>query len=139
MLEYSYATALKTEKYFERIRLTYDIACQYYVNMLERFGEEMPEFLDCIGLIRDNMLIGKLHLDGHQDDCKFRFSLNYAHGCGRTDGEEIERLWALVKPFGKSTCEMNSGHRHDTLNDVMNHHNFRRLQSLGLVFVLVDD
>ena len=73
----------------------------------------------------------KKHLDGHKENCKYRFSLNYAKGVGRGHGEGIETSWAEAKQSGGSTRQMNHGHRHDVLIDLLNNWNFEKLRGLG--------
>jgi hypothetical protein len=124
-------------KFFRRIVLTYDIACQYLINLRKRFGEEFDDLAAILDMVV--LLVPKMHLDGHVSDCKYRYSLNYTEGCARTDGEGIERSWAEQKPCGLSTREMNHGHRHDVLTDFIDwwnlsrNQNMRKVISVGLI------
>lgn len=77
------------------------------------------------------LLVPKKHLDGHKEDCRYRFSFNYTKGTGRSHGEGIEQGWFESKQAGGSTRQMNHGHRHDTLNDINNDWNWTKLQDLG--------
>ncbi|KAL0568821.1 hypothetical protein V5O48_013154 [Marasmius crinis-equi] len=117
--------ALRNTNFFRRLVIIYDIACQYHINFLERIKNYLPDLVDVVDLIV--WLIGKLHADGHITPCKYRFSLNYTPGCGRTAGEGIERTWAETKQAGGNTKEMNDGHRHDILIDYWNYWNWIRL------------
>lgn len=126
---YVVLTSLNAAKFFRYILLTYDVACQYYVKLRERFAANFPSLVDIIDIL--HVLVPKLHLDGHQQSCKIRFSLNYFQGAGRSHGEGIEASWAESKQSGGSTRQMNHGHRHDTLNDFHNYWNWNKVQGMG--------
>ncbi|KAJ7479061.1 hypothetical protein FB451DRAFT_1031983 [Mycena latifolia] len=78
------------------------------------------------------LLVPKMHLQGHKDDCRYHWSLNWTKWMDRTDGERIEGNWAEAKQAGGMTKEMNAGHRHDTLNDFFNDWNWIKVQNLGM-------
>ncbi|KAJ7688764.1 hypothetical protein B0H14DRAFT_2283938, partial [Mycena olivaceomarginata] len=54
--------------------LTYDIACQYSIKLLERFtsytqaGIFPPSVLSAVKRLQ--LLVPKMHLQGHKDDCR---------------------------------------------------------------------
>ncbi|KAF4572398.1 hypothetical protein EYR36_006900 [Pleurotus pulmonarius] len=117
-----------------RLVLTYDIACQYGINLHKRLaahfkGDEHAKLRATAKRLQ--LLIPKLHLHGHIDECFYLFALGYTPGTGRTDGERIEGGWAEEKQAGGSTKEMNPGHRHDVLNDMQNFANWMRTINLG--------
>jgi len=63
--------------------------------------------------------------------CQAPHSLNFKNGVGRTEGEGIERSWSELNRVANSTKEMGPGSRHDTLDDHIGHHNFRKYVGLG--------
>jgi hypothetical protein len=130
---YTMHHSIQGAKFFQQILQTYNVACQYYVNLKARFADNFPDLADFIDLMR--LLVPKMHLDGHKVDCRYRFSLNYFKGAGRGHGEGIEASWAESKQSGGSTRQMNHGHRHDTLNDFHNYWNWTKLQGLGTSFL----
>ncbi|KAL0058117.1 hypothetical protein AAF712_015211 [Marasmius tenuissimus] len=121
--------SLKRTKFFRRLVMIYDIACQFHVKFRDRIKEYLPELSDTVDYM--HWLVGKMHLDGHIRPCKYRFNLNYTRGCGRTDGEGIERTWAEMKQAGGGTQEMNHGNRHDAIVDYWNFWNWLRLVKLA--------
>lgn len=128
------AISLGRAKYFRRILVTYDIACQYFIHLRSRFlaaSLVYPEF--DVGPFIDimNMLVPKMHLSGHKDDCKYRFSLSYSDGTGRLHGEGIEPSWGETKQSGGSTQHMNHGHRHDTIIDFHNYWNWCKVRNMS--------
>ncbi|KAF8963730.1 hypothetical protein BDZ97DRAFT_1637389, partial [Flammula alnicola] len=108
-----------------RILVTYDVACQYFIHLKSRFLLSFAALAPLIDIV--NMLVPKKHLDGHKEDCRYRFSLNYTKGSGRSHGEGVEVSWSESKQAGASTRQMNHGHRHDTLNDLHNDWNWCKI------------
>jgi hypothetical protein len=72
-----------------------------------------------------------MHQLAHKEQCQAPYSLNFAPGVGRTDGEGIERIWAAINSAAPSTAEMGSGSRADTLDDILHFHNFKKYVGLG--------
>ncbi|KAF9020444.1 hypothetical protein BDZ89DRAFT_1072272, partial [Hymenopellis radicata] len=62
---------------------------------LSNLAEMLPALVDLI-----KFLVPKMHLDGHKDNCRYRYSLNYFQGAGRTYAEGIEGSWAESKQSG---------------------------------------
>lgn len=61
-----------------------------------------------------------MHVQNHCEECKYLYSLYFALGVGRLDGEEAERFWAEANQIAGSTKQMNPGHRVDTIDDMIN-------------------
>ncbi|KAK0467546.1 hypothetical protein IW261DRAFT_1426486 [Armillaria novae-zelandiae] len=120
--------AVECEKYFWRVVLTYDIACQYHVKLCKHFVDNFIDLADIINIIL--CLVLKMHLDGHIEKCKYKFSLNYVKGMGRSHGEGIEASWAETKQLGGSTRQMNHGHCHNKLNDFHNYWNWVKAENM---------
>ncbi|KAL0070568.1 hypothetical protein AAF712_002407 [Marasmius tenuissimus] len=79
-MQFVMAEALRRTKFFRRLLMIYDIACQFYVKLRQRFKEYLPELSDIVDFM--HWLVGKMHLDNHISACKYRFNLNYTKGCG---------------------------------------------------------
>lgn len=75
--------------------------------------------------------VPKFHLPPHESKCQAPHSLNFKPGAGETDGEGIERNWAMTNGAAASTKEMGPGARHDTLDDHCGHGNWQKLIGLG--------
>ena len=111
----------------QRKILCYDIGCQYCVNLLYCWTKEFPN----VSLDGLKILIGKMHLQNHVENCQWLYSLNYTEGVGRLDGEEVERFWAEMNQVAGSTKQMNPGHRRDTLDDIIRDWNKGKLVNMG--------
>ncbi|KAF7310200.1 CxC2 domain-containing protein [Mycena indigotica] len=111
-----------------RLVISYDIACQWKQRIRERATK----------LSKNSVIVTKLddyalqfalpvwHAVAHESSCQAANSLTHAVGVGRTDGEGIERTWAILNPIGFSTKEMGEGNRHDTIEDKIDHVNFEK-------------
>lgn len=110
---------------------TYDIACQWSKNLLKR-AESMPEEVRAT-LSRDQLQfkLPKMHAMAHGWKCQPAYSLNFTKGAAMTDGEGIERNWSQANAVAPATHLMGPGHRRDTLDDVFQFHNFKKIATLG--------
>ena len=129
--------ALRRGYALKYIVTTYDIACQYGINIVERFQKNFPDLADVVGRIE--FLVPKLHLQAHKDDCQYRYSLNFTKNVGRTHGEGIETGWVARNEEGGSTKEMNHGHRHNTLDDHSGDWNWTKVQCMCTSFFTFKD
>ncbi|TDL14508.1 hypothetical protein BD410DRAFT_733990, partial [Rickenella mellea] len=112
------------------IYLSYDIACQWFVNLPTRLGE-YPFRLQVNPDLVVIVAVPKLHLVGHGPKCQTKYSLNYIPGSARTCGESIEQIWSGHNAVSMSTREMTPGCRQDTLDDHLGAWNFRKVVGLG--------
>lgn len=110
----------------KELTISYDIACQWQVNLRERIRKlpkemqlEFETFLLQCGL-------PVWHASSHEEECRNRHSLSFLPGVGKSDGEGIERLWAELNAFAFHTKNMGLGNRADTIEDKVNYHNFMK-------------
>ncbi|KAJ7022478.1 hypothetical protein C8F04DRAFT_971465 [Mycena alexandri] len=109
--------------------VSYDIACQWKKNFKARV-ENLPkalqhDFNDV--LVQCGLPVW--HALAHEEDCTNENNLSLLPGVGKSDGEGIERLWAILNGIAFQTKEMSLGNRADTLEDKLDSHNF--LKNLG--------
>ncbi|KAJ7197993.1 hypothetical protein GGX14DRAFT_374552 [Mycena pura] len=108
------------------LAISYDIACQWQVNLPQRMAA-MPERLRIdLSLITLFFALPVWHAAAHERSCQVQNSLSYLPGVGRTDGEGIERTWSDFNPLAWATKEMRVGARHDAMEDKIDHHNFEK-------------
>jgi hypothetical protein len=108
---------------------TYDIACEYFVNLEARFKVHFPDQLNTIKKMRWG--VPALHVQGHQDSCTYLFGTAYMECVGHFHGETAEHYWAEANQLGPHVRQMNLGHRQDTMN---NHHgdwNYKKTMKIG--------
>ncbi|KAJ6575718.1 hypothetical protein DFH09DRAFT_1260865 [Mycena vulgaris] len=115
-----------------RFFVSYDIACQWHINIWIRMLGYKNDALKIQGERKYmTFLVPKFHLPAHIEACNLRFSFNLTPYVGLTDGEAPERGWANVNPLASSTSEMGPGSRRDTLNDHFNDWNYKKIILLG--------
>lgn len=130
-LDYALAAALRgTEELLER-GLTYDVICKYLRGLIERFLEWFPDLVPVIENLK--CCLPKFHSHAHQLMCQVIYALCYAEGFGLTHREGVETPWAELNISGLSTREMTPGGRHDSLNDLFNFWNRRKLEGISKV------
>ncbi|KAJ7909356.1 hypothetical protein B0H13DRAFT_1616599, partial [Mycena leptocephala] len=117
--------------------VSYDIVCQWRINIWRRLKKYKPELQECsrTGERRYVWLIPKFHLPAHIEACNILYSFNLTPYVGRTDGEAPERGWANANPLAASTKEMGPGARRDVLDDHFNDWNHKKIIALGRVML----
>ncbi|KAK1217927.1 hypothetical protein PQX77_019402 [Marasmius sp. AFHP31] len=118
--------SFEAAKFFRRILMTYDVACVFYVHLRERFDENFADLAAIIDAMY--LLVPKMHLYEHKEECRFKFALNFLAYAGRIHGEGIEPSWGETKQSGGSTRQMNPGHCHDRLNEYHNYWNWKKME-----------
>lgn len=134
-VDYAFAAALRGCPRL-RVVLTYDVGCQYTINLVQRFIKHFPDLADRIDLV--TVRVPKMHILGHKYDCMLRYSLSYTTGVGQSHGETVEHPWAENNQAGISTREMNPGARHDTLNDLHGFWNWVKVQKMCMYYDFID-
>jgi hypothetical protein len=111
--------------------ISYDIACQWSINLYERMFALDHEFFlfDNTHYIR--FLVPKFHLPAHVEQCRLNFSFNYTKNVGRTDGESPERGWVKLNILAPSMREMGPGRRRDTIDCNIGDENWKKFFGTG--------
>ncbi|TFK58036.1 hypothetical protein BDN72DRAFT_782600, partial [Pluteus cervinus] len=117
------------------IMVSYDIWCQYHINLAKRVKKHFPEHVPTLPHIRG--AVPKMHVKGHVEECQLRWSFNYLPNSGETCGEKIETSWAEQNQSAGSTKQQNAGHRHDSLDDIFGFWNWNKLITLGNDTILI--
>ncbi|KAJ7434289.1 hypothetical protein FB451DRAFT_1468738 [Mycena latifolia] len=96
-----------------QLMISYDIVCQWHINIWRRLVKYKPELVQRAGERYYVWLIPKWHLPAHIEVCNILYSFNLTPFIGRTDGEAPEHGWAHANPLASSTKEMGPGSRRD--------------------------
>lgn len=94
--------------------------------------KHFPAMVDVIKKITG--AIPKGHISNHNHLCQYLWSLNYIRYCGETYGEMIEGSHSEQNGAAASTKEMNRGHRHDSLDAIVNYWNWSKFHMMGTFF-----
>ncbi|KAJ3562223.1 hypothetical protein NP233_g9711 [Leucocoprinus birnbaumii] len=128
--DYALAHALGTEALRQRwIMVSYDIWCQYHVNLSRRFREHFPWLENVVEKMRG--AVPKMHIEKHKWECQINHSFVYKPYSAMTYGEGIESTWSEQNHAASSTKELNEGHRHDTLDDFNGYWNWCKVIKIG--------
>ncbi|KAJ7143232.1 hypothetical protein C8R46DRAFT_1046246 [Mycena filopes] len=111
------------------LTLSYDIACQWKKRLSERMEKMPPHMRLPLATMQLQCALPVWHAGSHDDDCNNANSLSVKPGVGKSDGEGVERTWAVLNPVSYHTKDMGVGNREDHLNDKIDNHNF--LKNLG--------
>jgi hypothetical protein len=120
-----------------KLVVSYDIVCQWRINIWRRLEKYEPELQQRRGTGERCYvwLIPKFHLPAHIEACNILYSFNLMPYVGRTDGEAPERGWANANPLAASTKEMGPGSRRDVLDDHFNDWNHKKIIAFGRVML----
>lgn len=109
--------------------LSYDIYCSYHINLEKRFAKNFPKMLPIVKKMRG--AIPKLHIKNHVEACQYRWAFNFLPYSGETVGEMIEGSHSEQNGAAASTKEMNAGHRHDSLDGIINYWNWTKFHGMS--------
>ncbi|KAJ7805460.1 hypothetical protein B0H14DRAFT_3485136 [Mycena olivaceomarginata] len=111
------------------LTISYDIACQWKVNLAERV-KKLPRHMQLpMDDIKLQCALPVWHASSHNGDCKEANSLSFKEGVGKSDGEGVERTWAVLNPAAYATKDAGIGQRADALEDRLDNHNY--LKNIG--------
>jgi hypothetical protein len=85
------------------IIISYDIACQWFINLANRMKMHWPEKIQPLSGLILHPLIPKLYEPAHQRKGHAPYSFNLSAGMGMTDGECPERIWSAHNALGNAT------------------------------------
>lgn len=129
--DYALAFALSDASDQRWIMLSYDIWCQYSVNLKNRFKKYFPKIAPLIAKTRG--AIPKMHIKNHKLLCQVLWAFNYLEHSGETYGEYIESGWSEQNQAAGSTKEQNDGHRHDSIDDFCGYWNWTKFHGIGML------
>lgn len=113
--------------------VTYDIGCQWRINLLGKRYGDVPEELqykeDDMPTIHVSLPV--FHSACHDEKCGSAESCRHKMWAAMTDGEGVERIWARFNELASATKEMHQDVRHDALEDAIDHHNWSKNLVLG--------
>ncbi|KAG9044328.1 hypothetical protein FS837_008344, partial [Tulasnella sp. UAMH 9824] len=146
-VDVAFASVLRKQNREQRHLHTYDIGCKYGIHFKERVtqsvleSETADETNTQDSMARDVLIspsefpldfsikVPSWHVLGHILPCVLANNLRYTPLVGRTAGEGVETIWAVMNAHQYSTREMTHGHRRDCLTDIFNDYNWLKLCS----------
>jgi hypothetical protein len=110
---------------------SYDITCQWLINFWLRVLTMLEHLQPTIAPTNIKAKIPKFHFDAHGKKNHAPYSFAFLRGAGRSDGEGIEQLWAILRGGAAQTIEMGPGGRRDTIDDFCGWSNWRKMIAIG--------
>jgi hypothetical protein len=129
-MDYIFASSILYMKLL-LIIISYNIACQWFVNLMKRVEHHWPLELHISSAVTLHLQIPKLHEPGHQRVGHEEFSFNYAPGVGMMDGECPEHIWAGHNALGNAMKTHGPGSWHDVLDNHFGHWNWMKYMGMG--------
>jgi hypothetical protein len=128
-MDYVFASAIRATQLLI-IAISYDIACQWFINLFRRM-HHWPEDLRLRQGLFLRPLIPKFHEPAHKDQDHEQYSFNFADGAGLSDGECPERVWGAHNALANSTRVTGPGTLHDVYDDNLGFWNWLKYVSIG--------
>ncbi|KAK0209439.1 hypothetical protein IW262DRAFT_1529245 [Armillaria fumosa] len=128
-MDYGYLMAVKHFAGVPHLITSYDITCQWLINLEERiniYGDFMRPKIP-----KKVYLNPKFHLPGHIKDCQEKYCMSFHTHVGENDGEAPERSWAISNGVVVSTREMGPGHQCKKLDQHFGDFNWQKNVSQG--------
>ncbi|KAF8804991.1 hypothetical protein BYT27DRAFT_7225132 [Phlegmacium glaucopus] len=132
-MDYFFLSSIR-DTVLRRIVVSYNIACQWSCNLLNRCKIYPKNVLSTTTDLTLTHLVPKFHLAAHVPKCQTAYSFNFTPHVGRTDGEAPERGWSAANGIASSTKEMGPGSRSDTLDDHFGDYNWQKIITMGMFF-----
>lgn len=127
-MDYLFFSSLSTAGWITLV-MSYDIVCQWSVNLWERMKDAIYRFDPETKNI--TFLVPKFHLPAHVSACQTAYSFNLTRNVGRTDGEAPERGWSDINPISSQTKQMGPASRRETIDDHFGDWNHQKVIGLG--------
>lgn len=113
------------------LTISYNISCQWKIHLKDR-NAKMPSRLRLpLDKITVQCALPVRHVASHEEICQNANSLSFKPSVGKSDGEGVERTWAVLNPASYHTKDMGKGNRVDTLEDKIDSHNYQKNLGLG--------
>ncbi|KIY60852.1 hypothetical protein CYLTODRAFT_363638 [Cylindrobasidium torrendii FP15055 ss-10] len=131
-MDYVFWACLLKEQ-LAQVFVTYDIGCQWRINLLGKRLGDIPQEIAYDDGARPsiNVALPVFHSTCHEEECGSAENCRHKVGAGLTDGEGVERIWAGFNELASATKEMHQDVRFDALEDAIDHHNWSKNLGMG--------
>ncbi len=129
-MDFIFGTALRD---FTRLLfgiISYDIACQWFINLYTRMQGWLTS-IQVNGPLKLTPVIPKFHEPAHHTEDHHTFSCNLVKGLGNCDCEGPERIWGSHNALGNLTKTMGPGSQHDVLDNHFGFWNWLKYTAMG--------
>jgi hypothetical protein len=130
-MDFIFGGAVKSFGELAVIIVSYDIACQWFVNLHRRMKTDWPSSLVIPQRTRLVPAIPAFHYPAHGAKNHDEFDPRLVKGNGTSDNEGPERIWGAHNALGNSTKTMGPEARHFTLDDNFSYWNWQKYSGHG--------
>lgn len=132
--DYAFASSIVNDLNLgiHRLLVTYDIACQWGINLRRRLKTYLPPVNINLDELLFRVAIPKLHLVGHGASCQGPYNLALMDGVGLTHGEGVETVWSHSTSLATWSRENGPAARHLILDDHWGGWNWRKVVNLRM-------
>jgi len=116
-MDFVFGSVLKSFEGITECIVSYDIACQWFVNLHNRIDRGWPEDLKPAKNLSITPAIPAFHHPGHGQKKHEEYDPKLVRGNGISDNEGPERLWGPHNVLGNSTKNMGPESRHFVLDN----------------------
>ena len=109
------------------VSITYDIACQCWVNFKTCNADVLPE-----AVLFWDAAIGLFHVHGHKESCLYNFSPHFMPRGAMTAGEILESLWSILNKISPSCRAASHASHAETLDDHLIDNNLKKILNIGM-------
>ncbi|KAK0496440.1 hypothetical protein EDD18DRAFT_1074246 [Armillaria luteobubalina] len=103
-MDFGYLTTVRCFAGIPWIVMSYNIACQWSIN-LEEWINIYSDFM-WPKILKKVYLVLKFHLPGHIKDCQEKYCMSFHIDVGENDREAPEHSWAISNGVAALTREM---------------------------------
>ncbi len=104
----------------------YNIACQYFVYLMEQIGHLLPPKLEI------DWAIGLFHVHAHKEECLYRFASSFIPGAGIVAGEILESLWSRLNLITTATRTATLAHHAEVIDKHASDSNHKKTLGIGM-------
>ncbi|PAA68011.1 hypothetical protein BOX15_Mlig001681g7 [Macrostomum lignano] len=105
----------------KKLLLIYDVGCRVSARVQSAVTKSGAN------VQASSCAINAFHALGHKPSCQRRFSVRVTPGAGLCDGENTERAWAQLRPYGHSLKYMRPDRRSTCMSQILFHFNANQL------------
>ncbi|PAA74961.1 hypothetical protein BOX15_Mlig022522g1 [Macrostomum lignano] len=112
---------LMTQPVSKDLIFIYDVGC--------RISNRVKSMVSASGVQLNSVTcaVNAFHVLGHERQCQLKYSVRVTPGAGLCDGENTERAWSALRPFGKSLKYMRSDRRSACMSYILHCFNANQL------------
>ena len=129
-MDWIFASGLRHFKGIADVFTSYDIACQWFVNLRKRIQDWPSTHRPPVSL-RMIPLVPAFHYPAHTLKEHHEYDTRLCEGLGGLDLEAIERLWGAVGMLGLTTRTMAPASRQLVLDDNFGFYNWLKYNNHG--------